>query len=260
MIEIIPNLPVLLLIFVRISAFFVSIPLFSYRTIPPQLKIALALILSWMMYYTFTIEAMAIEIDGNYILLILKEVVIGLMLGVCAYIIFSAVQIAGGFIDFEMGFAMANIIDPQTGTQSPLMGQFLNILLTFVLLATNGHHLILDGIFYSYQFLPINQLFPNFGDVGTAEYIIKLFASVFAIAFQMAAPIVATLFLVTVALGITGKTVPQLNIFVVGFPIKIAIGFLVLFIVMAVMIQVMKYLVEFMIYAMRDLMTLLGGA
>jgi len=75
----------------------------------------------------------------------------------------------------------------------------------------------------------------------------------------LAAPIVATLFLVTVALGITGKTVPQLNIFVVGFPIKIAIGFLVLFIVMAVMIQVMKYLVEFMIYAMRDLMSLLGG-
>ncbi len=257
MTEIIPKLPVLLLIFVRISAFFVSIPLFSYRTIPPQLKIALALILSWMMYYTFTVEAIAI--DGNYILLILKEVVIGLMLGVCAYIVFSAVQIAGGFIDFEMGFAMANIIDPQTGAQSPLMGQFLNVLLTFVLLATNGHHLILDGIFYSYQFLPIDQMFPNFGNVGIAEYIIRLFASVFAIAFQMAAPIVATLFLVTVALGITGKTVPQLNIFVVGFPIKIAIGFVVLFIVMAVMIQVMKYLVEFMIYAMRDLMSLLGG-
>jgi len=86
MTEIIPNLSVLLLIFVRISAFFVSIPLFSYRTIPPQLKIALALILSWMMYYTFPIGA--IPIDGNYILLILKEAIIGLMIGVCAYIIF----------------------------------------------------------------------------------------------------------------------------------------------------------------------------
>lgn len=258
MTEIIPKLPVLLLIFVRISAFFVSIPLFSYRTIPPQLKIALALILSWMMYYTFPIEVIAI--DGNYILLILKEVVIGLMLGVCAYIVFSAVQIAGGFIDFEMGFAMANIIDPQTGAQSPLMGQFLNVLITFILLATNGHHLILDGIFYSYQFLPMNQMFPNFGDVGTVEFIIRLFASVFAIAFQLAAPIVATLFLVTIALGITGKTVPQLNIFVVGFPIKIAIGFIVFFITLSVMIQVMKYLVEYMIYAMRDLMILLGGA
>jgi flagellar biosynthesis protein FliR len=258
MTDIIPNLPILLLIFVRVSAFFVSIPLFSYRTIPPQLKIAFALLLAWMMYYTFPIEA--ISIDGNYILLILKEAVIGLMIGICAYIIFTAVQIAGGFIDFEMGFAMANIIDPQTGTQSPLMGQFLNVLLTFVLLATNGHHLILDGIFYSYEFLPVNQLFPNFGDEGTVEFVMKMFAAVFAIAFQIAAPIVATLLLVTVALGITGKTVPQLNIFVVGFPIKIAIGFIVLFIVLGVMIQVMKYLVEFMIYAMRDLMILLGGA
>ncbi|KGR92062.1 flagellar biosynthesis protein FliR [Ureibacillus massiliensis 4400831 = CIP 108448 = CCUG 49529] len=258
MTELIPKLSVLLLIFVRVSAFFVSIPFFSYRTIPPQLKIALALVLSWMMYYTFNVEPFAI--DGNYILLILKEAIIGLMLGVCAYIVFSAVQIAGGFIDFEMGFAMANIIDPQTGTQSPLMGQFFNVLLIFVLLAINGHHLILDGIFYSFQFMPIDQLYPNFGNVGTVEYIIKLFGSVFAIAFQMSAPVVATLFLVTVALGITGKTVPQLNIFVVGFPIKIAIGFLVLFIVMGVMIQVMQNLVEIMIIAMRDLMNLLGGA
>nr|WP_106784221.1 flagellar biosynthetic protein FliR [Lysinibacillus timonensis] len=258
MAELIPELSVLLLIFVRVSAFFVSIPFFSYRTIPPQLKIALALVLSWMMYYTFSVDAIAI--DGSYILLILKEAIIGLMLGVCAFIIFSAVQIAGGFIDFEMGFAMANIIDPQTGAQTPLMGQFLNILLMFVLLAINGHHLILDGIFYSYQFMPINELFPNFGDVRTPEYIVKLFGSVFAIAFQMSAPIVATLFLVTVALGITGKTVPQLNIFVIGFPIKIAIGFIVLFIVMGVLVQIMKYLVEFMIYAMRDLMILLGGA
>lgn len=257
MTEIIPNLSVLLLIFVRVSAFFVSVPFFSYRTIPPQLKIALALILSWMMCYTFNAEA--IPIDGNYILLILKEAIIGLMIGLVAYIILSAVQIAGGFIDFEMGFAMANIIDPQTGAQTPLMGQFFNFLILFVLLSTNGHHLILDGIFYSYQFLPIDQFFPNFGDENTIEFILKIFGSVFAIAFQMSAPIVASLFLVTIALGITAKTVPQLNIFVIGFPIKIAIGFLVLIISMGVMIEVMEKVIELMILSMRDLMRLLGG-
>ena len=199
------------------------------------------------------------EINGVYLLLVLKEAIIGLMLGLAAMIIISAVQIAGGFIDFQMGFAMANIIDPQTVAQSPLMGQFLNFLTLLVLLAINGHHLILDGIFYSYQFLPMDQFFPNFGEEGTVLFIMKMFVSVFAIAFQMSAPIVATLFLVTLALGITGKTVPQMNIFVIGFPIKIAVGFLVMIVTMGVLVGVMKELIEFMIVSLRDLMVILGG-
>ncbi|MDM5332739.1 flagellar biosynthetic protein FliR [Ureibacillus composti] len=258
MTELIPDLSVLLLILVRVSAFFVSVPFLSYRTIPAQLRIALALILSWMMYYTLNVEPF--PIDGEYLLLIMKEAIIGLSIGLVAYIVTSAVQIAGGFIDFQTGFALANIIDPQTGAQSPLMGQFFNFLLLFVLLSTNGHHLILDGIFYSYQFVPIDQLTPNFGDANTVEFIAKLFTSVFAVAFQMSAPVVATIFLVTIALGITGKTVPQLNIFVVGFPINIAVAFLVLFIVMGLMITVMENVVEMMILAMRDLMQYLGGS
>ena len=258
MVELVPKISVLLLIFVRVSAFFVTIPLFSYKTIPSQLKIVLAFVLSWMMYYTFSIEAFTI--NGDYLLLVLKEAIVGLVLGLVVYIVFSAVQIAGGFIDFQMGFAMANIVDPQTGAQSPLMGQFFNFLLLLVFLAINGHHLVLDGIFYSYQFMPIDQFFPKFGDAESIEYIMKLFVAVFAIAFQMSAPIIATLFLVTLALGITGKTVPQLNIFVVGFPIKIAVGFILLVIMMGVMVEVMEKVVEMGIIGMRNLMIVLGGS
>ena len=258
MVELVPKISVLLLIFVRVSAFFVTIPLFSYKTIPSQLKIVLAFVLSWMMYYTFSIEAFTI--NGDYLLLVLKEAIVGLVLGLVVYIVFSAVQIAGGFIDFQMGFAMANIVDPQTGAQSPLMGQFFNFLLLLVFLAINGHHLVLDGIFYSYQFMPIDQFFPKFGDAESIEYIMKLFVAVFAIAFQMSAPIIATLFLVTLALGITGKTVPQLNIFVVGFPIKIAVGFILLVTMMGVMVAVMEKVIEMGIIGMRNLMIVLGGS
>lgn len=258
MTELIPEISVLLLIIVRVSAFFVSVPFFSYSRIPPQMRIALSVVFAWMMYYTINVEA--IPIDGNYLLLVLKEAIIGVMIGLVAYMVMTAVQIAGGFIDFEMGFAMANVIDPQTGTQTPLMGQFFNFLILFVLLAINGHHLILDGIYYSYQFLPIDQVFPDFGNDNISQFVIRTFGSVFIIAFQMSAPVVATLFLVTMALGITAKTVPQLNIFVVGFPIKIAVGFLVLIISMGVMIEVMEKVIEMMILSMRDFMQLLGGA
>lgn len=258
MTELIPQTSVLLLILVRVSAFFVSVPFFSYRNIPIQLRIGFALVFSWMIYYA--IDLPTVPVDGQFILLLIKEAIIGLLIGLIAYIVTTAVQIAGGLIDFDMGFALANIVDPQTGAQSPLMGQFFNVLLIFVLLAINGHHLILDGIYYSYQFLPLDDIFPNVGNENYALFIAKLFAKVFAVAFQMSAPIVATLFLVTLALGITAKTVPQLNIFVIGFSVKIGVGLLVLFISMGVLIEVMKKINELMVYAMRDLMRILGGA
>ncbi|PZX07852.1 flagellar biosynthetic protein FliR [Psychrobacillus insolitus] len=255
--EILPNLTVLLLIIARVSAFFVVLPLFSHRSIPGTHRIAFAVVISWMMYYT--LDVAPFEVNGDYILLIMKEVIIGLFIGLLAFIIMSAIQIAGGFIDFQMGFAIANVIDPQTGAQSPLIGQFLNTIALLLLLALNGHHLLLDGIFYSYQFVPMELSFPPFGQENFIEFIMKTFAGVFAVAFQMSIPIVATLFLVDIALGITARTVPQLNIFVVGFPLKIGVSFLVLVIMMGVLVAVMQKMFEIMIIAMRDLMIILGG-
>lgn len=255
--ELVPSLPAYLLILTRITSFIVTIPFFSYRSIPATQRLVFAAVLAWMMSYT--VEAPALEIDGAFILLVLKEAVVGLSIGLIAFIIMSAIQIAGGFIDFQMGFAIANVIDPQTGAQSPLLGQFFNALAILLLLSVNGHHLLLDGVFYSYQFIPIANSWPSFGDANTAEFIVVSFAKMFAIAFQMAVPIVATLFLVDLALGITARTVPQLNIFVVGFPIKIGVSFLVLVTMSAVMIALMKKLFEIMTWTMRDLMLLLGG-
>ena len=252
-----PSLTVFLLIVARVTAFFVVLPLFSHRTIPATHRIAFAVILSWMMYYTLDVEPF--EINGDYILLIIKEVIFGLFIGLLAYIIMSAVQIAGGFIDFQMGFAMANVIDPQTGSQSPLVGQFLNTLALLLLLALNGHHLLLDGVFYSYQFMPMEMVWPAFGQENYVEFIMKTFAGVFAVAFQMSIPIVASLFLVDVALGITARTVPQLNIFVIGYPIKIGVGFLVLLVMMGVLMAVVQKMFEILVVAMRDLMIILGG-
>lgn len=257
MADLIPSTALYLLVLTRLTAFFVTAPLFSYRAIPTTHRILFAALLAWMM--TYTIDAPELTFNGDYILLLLKEVLVGLAIGIIAFIILSAIQIAGGFIDFQMGFAIANVIDPQTGAQSPLLGQFFNSLAMLLLLVLNGHHMILDGIFYSYQFLPITQFWPAFGHGDTAHFIVRTFVTTFAIAFQMAIPIVATLFLVDLALGITARTVPQLNIFVVGFPIKIGVSFLVLSIMMGVMIEVMKRLFQLMTYGMRDLMVLLGG-
>lgn len=255
--QLIPSVAVYLLVLARVTSFIITVPLFSYRAIPMTQRVIFAAVVSFMMSYT--IQVPDLEIDGIYILLVMKEVVTGLFIGLIAYIVMSAIQIAGGFIDFQMGFAIANIIDPQTGAQSPLLGQFFNALAILLMLALNAHHLLLDGIFYSYQFIPADLLWPNFGGGNVAEFVLRTFVQVFAIAFQMAIPIVATLFLVDLTLGITARTVPQLNIFVVGFPIKIGVSFLVLATMLTVMIAVMRKLFEVMIMTMRDIMILFGG-
>ncbi|MCI2255447.1 flagellar type III secretion system protein FliR [Domibacillus sp. PGB-M46] len=257
MTELMPDPSLFLLVLVRVSAFFVTMPLFSYRTIPAQHRAAFSLVLAWTMYYT--IDAAPIEINGEYILLILKEAMVGLLIGMAGFIVLSAIQIAGGFIDFQMGFAIANVIDPQTGVQSPLMGQYLYMFSLLMLLALNGHHLILDGIFYSYQLIPINELTFPFGNQETAHYMARTFSSVFMIAFQMSMPVVAVLFLTDVMLGVVARTVPQLNIFVVGFPLKIGVAFAVMFIVMGVIFTLVRHLFQMMLLTMRDLMTIFGG-
>lgn len=258
MIDFIPSFPVFLLIFVRVTSFFLMMPLFSYRTIPASHKVGLGFFLSIIMFSS--VGTTEIVIDGTYFLLIIKEVLVGLLIGFIAALMMSAIQIAGGLIDFQMGFAIANVIDPQTGAQSPLMGQYLYTIALLFLLTVNGHHLLLDGIFYSYDFVPIDQLIIPFGDRDVAQFIIQAFNRMFIVAFQMSLPVVGSLFLVDVALGIVARTVPQLNIFVVGLPVKIGVSFLVLIAVLGVLMMVISELFSSALATMRGLMELIGGA
>lgn len=258
MIDFIPSFPAFLLIFVRVTSFFLMMPLFSYRTIPASHKIGLGFFLSIIMFSS--VGAPEIAIDGTYFLLIMKEALVGLLIGFIAALMMSAIQIAGGLIDFQMGFAIANVIDPQTGAQSPLMGQYLYTIALLFLLTVNGHHLLFDGIFYSYNFVPIDQVVVPFGNQNMAEYIIRAFNKMFIIAFQMSLPVVGSLFLVDVALGIVARTVPQLNIFVVGLPVKIAVSFVVLIAVLGVLMMVISDLFSTTLATMRGLMELIGGA
>lgn len=249
--------PAFLLIFVRIMAFFTTLPIFSYRNLPTQHKIGMAFFLAWIIFYT--IDVPMIIVNETFILLIIKEALIGLLIGLIAYIILSAIQIAGGFIDFQMGFAIANVMDPQTGAQSPLIGQYLYIFALLFLLAVDGHHLLIEGIYYSFQWIPMQKLFITFSDGSIASFVIQSFNQMFIIAFQMSIPIVGSLFLVDVALGIIARTVPQLNVFVVGIPLKILVSFFVIFISLSLYTILVRNLFDTVLYSMRGLIHIMGG-
>jgi flagellar biosynthetic protein FliR len=258
MIQLTNEFPAFLLILTRVSSFFVTVPLFSYRNIPGTHKMGLSLFLSWIMF--LSMDQPIIEIDEVFFMLVIKEVIVGLSIGLVAFIILTAIQIAGGFIDFQMGFAIANVIDPQTGAQTPIIGQYLYTFALLLLLAVNGHHFLLDGIFYSYQIVPIEVLTLHLGSETFSRFIIETFNSMFIIAFQMAIPVVGCLFLVDVALGIVARTVPQLNVFVVGLPLKLLVSFFVLIIILPVFMMLIENLFETMFYTMRSLMEIMGGA
>ncbi|WP_100404471.1 flagellar biosynthetic protein FliR [Bacillus solitudinis] len=251
-------LPAFLLVFVRVLAFFSVLPIYGHRSIPAMHKIGLALMLAWIMI--FTLDAPLLLVDSTYFLLIIKELLVGLMVALIATVLLYAIQVAGGFIDIKMGFMIANVVDPQTGAQSPLMGGYLYTFALLFLLAVNGHHMLLDGIFYSYQFIPMEQVFLPFGQGNVIQYVIKTFNLMFIIAFQMAFPVVGSLFLVTVALGMISRAVPQMNVFVVGMPLNILVGLPLMIIFMGVYLMVVQKLFDEMILAMRTLMQLLGGA
>lgn len=248
-------IPVFLLIFVRILAFFVTIPLFSYRTIPNTFKVGLSFFLALIIFPTINIEGMVLD---NYLILLMKEALLGLFIGLIAYIILSAVQIAGGFVDFQMGFAIANVIDPQTGAQSPLLGQYFYIIALLFLLAVNGHYLIIDGIHNSFQFVGLEDYLPLHRE-SIPQFVIYTFNQMFLIAFQMAIPIVGCLFLVDIALGMIARTVPQLNVFVVGLPIKIFVSFVVILIFLSLYVILVRVLFSTMFDTIHHLISLFGG-
>lgn len=248
--------PAFLLVFARTLAFFITVPLFSYRTIPTMFKIGFSFFLSLVILPNM--EATEFALDHIYFLLLLKEVAVGLAIGLIAYVISSIVQIAGGFIDFQMGFAIANVVDPQTGAQSPIIGQLFNMIALLFLLSVNGHYLLIDGIYNSYQFIAIDGLVTVDGDFS--EFIITTFNKMFLIAFQMALPLVGCLFLVDVALGIIARAVPQVNVFVVGLPLKILVSFIVLSVFIPLYMMLTKFIFETMFVTMRDLMVVLGGS
>ncbi|MBM7540586.1 flagellar biosynthetic protein FliR [Amphibacillus cookii] len=249
-------LPAFLLILARIVAFIATVPIFSYRNIPNPFKIGIAIFISWILL--FTIDIPDISLDLTFLLLVFKEAFIGIILGMVAYVILTVVQIAGGFIDFQMGFAIANIIDPQTGAQSPVIGQYFYTFAILFLLAVDGHHLLINGAFYSFELIAIDQLI-NIGSESYILAVLTMFNQMFLIAFQMAIPIVGCLFLVDVALGIIARTVPQLNVFVVGIPLKITVSLFVISMFIVLYMGLVRSLFGYIIEMMHVFMQVLGG-
>lgn len=215
-----------LLIFARITGIFSTAPIFGSRNVPVVVKAGLSLVLSYILFpLVFTDKTVIPESVLGYFLVVIGEFLIGLIIGFSASLVFSAIQMAGQLLDMQIGFGIVNILDPQSGQQLPLVGNFKYILALLVFLATNSHHMLLAALFSSFKLVPVTGV--TFQS-NLTELIVNMVGGTFTIAMKISFPVLLSLLLTDVALGILARTMPQMNIFVVGIPGKIIIGLFVL--------------------------------
>ncbi len=219
--DIVNQIPAFMLVLTRILAMFTIVPVLSQRGVPAQFRVGLGFFIALAASAGLNLEETLIPIDGNYVFLVVKEFTIGIMMGFMATLFMAALQTAGHIIDVEMGFGMVNVVDPQSGTQVPIMGFFKYYIATLIFLSLNIHHIVILAYIESFQYIPLGGIYL---EGRYAEFVVSSFANMFLIAIKIAAPVAFTLLIATVALGITARTVPQMNVFVVGMPLKIGLG------------------------------------
>jgi flagellar biosynthesis protein FliR len=213
-------------------------PMVGHQSVPVQVKVALGLFVSYVMYPVVAAQQHTVPLElAGITVVAVKEIFLGLLVGFVIGLIFSGVRLAGELIAFDMGISMANVFDPESNQSNPVVGEFLYIVMLLVFLTLNGHHFIFQSLHFLFNSVPLGGLTIT---APLADWMIKLTGIVFILGVKMAAPVIVASFLMNVALAVLSRVVPQMNIFSVSFPLKIGVGYAVLISSAPLMIYVFK--------------------
>ncbi len=245
---------VFLLVFIRVSLILMFIPMFGSPMIPWIVKAGFSLLLSICILSSMNVNIETLS-NGMLFLSIISDFVVALSIGIIARFIFDGIQLAGEFISYEMGFTVVNIIDPLSNVQVSLLSQLKQLIAILVFFGINAHYLLIKVIFESFKYIPLGK--PVFSE-GVFENIIKLSSKIFLLGFRLSVPVIITMFIVNIALGIMNKVMPQLNIFILSFPIYIGLGLLIMGIFMPFFVRLIKESIDFMIAEIYRNIQLMG--
>ena len=215
-----------MLLFLRVTGLFVLSPIFGRKNVPNGAKVGLALLLSYIFLSAYPPASPVFTGNvADYALLCVKELSIGLIMGFMTILFFDVASMAGQVMDVQIGFGMAQIFDPETRNQVSLVSSLLNYTLLLYFIVVDGHLTLIKILYFSFDKIPVGQvLLPQ----SIALVCIQAMSMAFSMAITVALPIIAAELILEVVLGILIRTVPQLNIFVVGISVKIFVGLLVL--------------------------------
>ena len=246
-----------ILIFARVVSIISLAPVYGGRNLPAMSRIGFSALLSYLFYAV--LPQPAVELTNNFWLLLPGEVLVGLGIGYVTMLFFNAVQMAGNLIDIPMGFTMVNVFDPNTDTQLPIMGNFYYVLAMLLFLVTNAHQMLLAAMLESYQWFGLGHqitgsLLVSFGET---------FAAIFLIGVKISIPVVGVMLMSDVALALLARTVPSLNAFILGVPVKIALGVVAMLFCLSAFIAFSSDLFlnreTGMVREIMDFLRLLGG-
>lgn len=213
-------------IFLRVSGIIFMMPFFGSENVPRVLRIGLSLVITIVLVPALNIDSVVLpENIVSYVVVLFKELLVGMALGYIAMLIFHGIQFAGDLVGFQMGLRIANVIDPMSQQQISVIGTVQNLLAVLIYVSLFWDHFLFKAMAASFHVIPIAgvQL-----EAPLATELIRMTGQVFIIALKMGAPILAALFLADVALGFIARTAPQINVFIIGFPVKVGMGILLL--------------------------------
>ncbi len=225
--------------FVRIGAMLAFVPLFSGVYVNMRSKVVLTFLITLVIAPSLALPPPVSPFTWYGILLIMQQVGIGLAIGLIFALIFEAFVIGGHLISMSMGLAMASMIDPGTGVNSPVIGRYYMILVTLIFLLLHGHVLVFKVVVDSFEYLPVGL---HFFDQASLNSIVMFGSKMFAGGVMVALPIVTALLLVNIALGVISRASPALNIFAIGFGVTILVGLIMLIFVTPLILPVLENL------------------
>lgn len=212
-----------ILVLIRVSSILMMVPVFGDARIPPQVKWGLSLLMAFILFPVVRLGFPILENINTMTFLpgIASEMLIGVTIGFASRLVFTGIQIAGETLGFQMGFSFASVVDPLTNVQVTIISEFQYLLGMLLFMTVNAHHIFLTAIVESYR------LFPPFGAHFSGPFfqgLLILFREIFIIAIKISAPVMSVLIFSNISMGMVARTVPQMNIFAINFPLQIGIG------------------------------------
>jgi flagellar biosynthetic protein FliR len=215
-----------LFLVVRVSGMFLAFPFLSSRVVPAHLKIVCVISLSISLYPAVRAQPIHLPQGPTHLgLLVLGELFIGMIIGFVAQVLFAGVQLGGTLMNQQMGLSMAHIFDPNHGQQTPIIANFQYILAVLLFFSVQGHHWFIYTLAESLHAIPLEGItVPR----TIVEPVVELLSRAFVMAVKIAAPVTVALLLANIAMGIVARLVPQMNIFMLSFPLNLGIGLVIL--------------------------------
>lgn len=228
--------------FVRILALVASAPILGNRQIPARIKVGLALLLTFIIAPTVTVPPGLELASAEGVFVLLKQILAGLAMGFTMRLIFTAVEMCGDIAGMQMGLGFATFYDPQHASYTPLIAQFLGIIAALAFLGLNGHLVMVSALCESFRVFPVNSA--ELSAVGFHTLAVWG-GSIFLYALQLSMPLIGALLITNMVLGILARSAPQLNIFAIGFPVTLAIGFVALALTLPFLLPLLERITYF---------------